>query len=482
MKKRNIIILSVMLLMPFMAGAQALKGSYFLDNSINRNKMNPAFTPRSNYFQLPVLGHTNIGLVSNMDMTTFLYPSNGELVTFLHRSISTEQFAKAMPKHPHLDMEATTNILSLGFYSKKRSYWTFDLGVRSGIDIDLPADLFLFLKKGTGSTGQTFNIANINAYAHASVQASVGYSRNIFHGFRAGMKARLIAPLAYAGLNLEKVTLTTGYDKWRVETEGNVLTAMHGFEAEVSEGEESPEMSFDVNDMIKNKVLAGFGYSFDFGVEYVVDFDTIFDGITVSAAVTDLGKIHYSPEAVNYFSTKGAIDWVGFQDISIDDPNTDAALDDLKDKSDDLMNLKEEANPGKFARSTMPSVYAGVEVPFLWRRMSLGLLYSGRFSHSYYRQELTASCNITPFRWFALGINYSFLNSTQTMGWILELTPRAGFNFFVGGDYIPMTWAKAPLLAEKLDDPNGEYKLPLSMRMNLQFGLSLALGSKYGRK
>ena len=83
MKRKNIIILAIALLMPFVAGAQALKGSYFLDNSLNRNKMNPAFAPRSNYFQIPVMGNLGMGLVSNLDIPTFLYPMNGELVTFL---------------------------------------------------------------------------------------------------------------------------------------------------------------------------------------------------------------------------------------------------------------------------------------------------------------------------------------------------------------------------------------------------------------
>ena len=71
MKSKNIIIMAALLLMPFMAGAQALKGSYFLDNSLNRNKMNPAFTPRSNYVQIPGIGNISAGMMSNLDVHTF---------------------------------------------------------------------------------------------------------------------------------------------------------------------------------------------------------------------------------------------------------------------------------------------------------------------------------------------------------------------------------------------------------------------------
>ena len=56
MKNRYIAIAVLLLLVPMLAGAQALKGSYFIDNSMNRHRMNPAFTPRANYLQLPAVG------------------------------------------------------------------------------------------------------------------------------------------------------------------------------------------------------------------------------------------------------------------------------------------------------------------------------------------------------------------------------------------------------------------------------------------
>ena len=53
----------------------------------------------------------------------------------------------------------------------------------------------------------------------------------------------------------------------------------------------------------------------------------------------------------------------------------------------------------------------------------------------------------------------------------------------MGGDYLPMGWAKAPILENFLGQTGLEeyYMLPLSLRFNLQVGVSLALGSKYGK-
>ena len=127
MKTHKLIIIAAVLLMPFMAGAQALKGSYFIDNSLNRNKMNPAFAPRSNYFQMPALGNLSAGVMSNLDVPTFLYPMNGELVTFLNSQVSVKQFERALPNHPHFDAETSANLINFGFYTKQNSFWTLTL-------------------------------------------------------------------------------------------------------------------------------------------------------------------------------------------------------------------------------------------------------------------------------------------------------------------------------------------------------------------
>ena len=135
MKSFRTLILAILLLIPFAAGAQALKGSYFLDNSINRNKMNPAFAPRANYVQIPAVGNLSAGAMSNLDIPTFLYPMDGGLATFLHPSVSVEQFDKALPKYPHLDAEVSANLVNFGFYTKRKSFWTFDVAVNAALII-----------------------------------------------------------------------------------------------------------------------------------------------------------------------------------------------------------------------------------------------------------------------------------------------------------------------------------------------------------
>lgn len=476
---KKIFITVTIALMPLLAGAQVLKGSYFLDSSMNRHEMNPAFTPRANYFQMLGIGNLGLGAMTNLDVPTFFYPRNGELLTFLHKDVSVAEFDKALPKFPHLDVDFNTTLLGFGFYTKRLSYWTFDIDTRVNLDVDLPRDLFMFMKKGTGTSGQSFNLGNINAYAMAGLQASLGYSREIFKGFRAGIKARVIAPLAYAGLNLENVRLDTAKDKWTITTEGYAHAAVQGVDMSIPQGETMPSMAFDLNKMLANKVLAGLGFSFDLGVEYTLKLGTLFDGLSVSAAVTDLGTINYKKDAVSSFETGGSVEWAGFQDIALDNTDFEASLNEfVENAKTELLNLKESSKKDAFSRSTMPRFYLGAEMPFLKNTMSVGLLYSARVSHSYTRQELTVSYNLNPCKWFALGVNYSFLNTAHTMGFIFELTPKWGPAFYIGADYLPISWTKAPILM----GDGGFNMMPLSMRLNLNFGLALHLGSKHLKK
>ena len=475
MKKNNILVALVLLMIPALAGAQALKGSYFLDNSLNRHELNPAFAPRADYFQLFGIGNMGFGAMTNLDMPSLLYPKDGKLVTFLHPSVSMNEFNRSFPKNPHFDVDLRTTLFGFGFYTKNKAYWTFDIDVKTNLDVDLPGDLFRFVKAGTGLGTNSYNIGNINGYFTAGLQASLGYSRDFFKGFRAGMKARVIAPMGYAALNLENVRLTTSEDKWNIKTDAYVHAALKGLEVSLPEGELMPSYGFDTQKLLTSGVVAGFGYSFDFGAEYVLSVGSIFDGLAVSAAVTDLGLIHYHNDAVSSLESHGSLDWEGINIESIDNFDPEAFFNDFAEKAkEEFVNLSQMEHKGAFVRSTMPSFHVGVEMPFLKRSMSVGLLYSSRLSHSYARNELTVSYNLNPCKWFALGLNYSFLNTARTMGFIFELTPRVGPTFYIGCDYIPASFAR-------LDAIPVVGMMPMAFRLNADFGIAFHVGGKNTR-
>lgn len=490
MKKNSVFLTVLLMMLPFLAGAQVLKGSYFLENSINAHKMNPAFAPRANYFQLVAVGNTGLGLNSNLNLSTFLYPVDGKLGTFMHPDVSVAQFDKNLPNHLSMDMDFNTTFLSFGWFNKNKAFWNFTLDAEVMADIDLPSDLFMFMKKGPGMNGERYNIGNVNAYAMGNVRASLGWSRELAKGFRAGLKVRAVLPVAYAGLNLEDVSLYASSEKWKINTEGYLHTALQGLTIDQQEdGAITPE--FDLYRMLANRVLAGTGYSVDLGFQYTLEAGCIFDGLNVSAAVTDLGQIFYKSNSVSAYTTSGSYEWEGLKDVMLEDVDVDKIVDDVTEGLKGLVNLSEKDVDGRFVKSTMPSVYAGVEVPFLWRKMSVGLLYSARFSHSYARQELTASYNLTPCRWFALGLNYSFFNTRNSMGAMLEFTPKVGPTLYLGVDYFPTEYIDAPILENMLGEAPSFIKpvtgflgvdswpMVTNVNLNVNFGIAFNMGSKY---
>ena len=449
MKKIVLAIISVVL--PLVCGAQALTGSYFLDNSLNRHELNPAFAPRADYVQFLGVGSTGFRWNSNIGLSSLCYPVDGKLATFLHPGVSISDIEKALPTNPATSMEYSSTILGFGFYTANKSFWTFDLDVCSTGEALLPRDLFMFFKKGTGVSKQSFNIGKHGLDVYAGFEVSVGYSRNIFNGLRVGAKARLIAPLAYASMNVEEVTLETAPDKWALTTDGYLHTALNGVNFS------RPADEIDWSQLLKGNGFSGFGYSFDFGAEYVLELGTLVDGLSVSAAVTDLGLIHYKNDAISTYRSKGYVEWTGIQDI--------------ENVKNDLMSFSLIENEGAFTRSTLPSVHVGVEMPFLKRLMSVGLLYSARIGRSYTSNELMVSYNLNPCDWFALGVNYSFMSWANALGFLMEFTPRVGPAFYVGCDYFPTEFAPVSYMSVIKT-------LPMSMNLSLNFGLAVHIGGK----
>jgi hypothetical protein len=389
---------------------------------------------------------------------------NGQVYTFLNKNVSLEQFDAALAGNPHFDVATDINLINFGFKGGEKGFWTVDLGMRVNADMDLPRDLFIFMKKGTGTSG-TYNIGAVHANAAVSMQAALGYSRDLsdlVEGLRVGAKARAILPVAYLGLDLNTVSLTTSPEKWTVKTDGTFNAAMKGLEMTDASGELEPSVNGFGG-------LAGFGFSVDLGAEYKLDFDGFINGVAFSAAVTDLGAVSYSADAVQAYGTNGQMDWTGLS-ISLEEGAMDDAMAELENEFGNLLSLNKLGNASKLSRSTLPSFYLGAEMPFLNNTMSIGALYSARKSYVATRNELTLSYNLTPSKGFSLGVNYSFLNTTKTLGAILELHPKAGPCFFIGSDYFFFEKAKLP------DSELPIQYIPMSWRFNVHFGLAVALG------
>lgn len=477
------------------AGAQALTGSYFLDNSLYRNRLNPAFVPRASYFGLSVLTNTGVDVYGSIGVSDVLYPKDGQLYTFLNENVSTEEFAKNLAKYPGLDLGVNTDILNFGFFTSPYSFWNFNLGVKVNASVGVPRDILMIAKDGTSTTGNTFKLNNFYADADAFAYAALGYSHNFEEkvpGLSFGFKARFYVSVAHVGLDLNNTTMTLSGDRWAIDANatGTVACPYLRIEQSASNGSgssvsPSPDGSYDGGGSdggdgtgsgvsapdfkldIKKLRPAGYGFSVDLGFEYRLSTGSAMDGLSFSVSAIDVGGIFYDKKDMQSLKSKADVNYVGAEDLTLDGTaDFNEILNGLKDDALEIANFEEVESSDLFLR-TCPKVYAGVEMPFAGDRMSVGLLYSGMFGRSKVINELTVSYNLNPCRWFNLSLNWSFLNNWKTLGWIMEFSPRGGVDFFIGTDY---TFFE---VMPKYYAPVGK------LWTNTRFGLNFMVGSKH---
>ncbi|MGM9736711.1 MAG: DUF5723 family protein [Candidatus Cryptobacteroides sp.] len=451
------------------AGAQALTGSYFLDNSLMRNRLNPAFTPRANYFGIPAISNLGVGVYGNFGVSDLLYPKDGQLYTFLNSNVTSEEFAKKIAKYPGIDLDFNTDILNFGFYTSEKAFWSVDVGIKANASVGIPRDFLLFLKNGMDVTGQqtVYSMKGFNMFADASAYVSVGHSRdlsNIVKGLKVGAKFKFYVSMASIGMDLGNSTLSLSNDKWTVNADatGQIASSFFRVEPSAAEG----EMASFKTDFSKLKP-AGYGFSFDLGAEYRLSIGCPVDGMTFSLSLLDLGGIFYNGANVQNLKSQGSASFEGMGEISLDENmNFNEALEGIKDDFLAIADFEEIAGSG-FSVATGPQLYAGVEMPFLHDIMSVGLLYNAKFGRRSTINELTLSYNLTPCKWFNFGLNWSFLNSWKTLGWVIEFSPKSGVDFFIGSDYT--FFQVMP-----------QYFLPVDKAwVNARFGLNFMIGSKH---
>lgn len=461
--RKYIYIYLVLMMLPLSIYGQALRGSYFFDSSLQRVKMNPAFAPKTNFVNVPVIGDLSLNLNSNIGVSNFLFPYNGELYTYLNENVPTQEFLAMMPDYPRIQGALDMDLLGAGFYIGKKGFVTVDVGLRTNLRMDVPTDLFVFLKEGMSRP--TYNLKDFSIRQDAYVQVSGGYRRDmsdIVPGLSVGAKVKLLIGADRVDMRINNAELAMNQDKWQLTTDAEGTIYGKGVQfVEPEDDDQVPSIKLDP----ENLGIAGFGLAVDLGAEYKMELDIpVIDGVNFSASVVDLGTIFYSEDAVTKLHSQGTASFEGLTDINaqfdIDESLRKIAADFMA-----LANFEEVPADKGGSGALTPKAYVGVEAPMLNNLMSVGLLYS----YVYGISELTASYNLKVGDKFNAGLNYSFLSTAKTLGLILEFVPRNGVAIFLGTDYLNMNYTPQGLPVDKVI-------------MNAKFGISATFGSKFVKR
>lgn len=198
-----------------------LRTSYFMNGSTQRYELNPALSPLRGYLALPVVGDLYTSLETNfLSADNFFYPNsegNG-VVTYMHKSVSAEQFLSKLSDVNYLEFGLNDQIFGMGNYFKG-GFWSFGVRLRSENNIDIPKDFFALTK--TLSQG-SYDISGMGIESNNFIEASLGYTFPVQDVFTLGVRAKVLLGLAQVSAKIDKLNVEIGEESYRAEMAGSV--------------------------------------------------------------------------------------------------------------------------------------------------------------------------------------------------------------------------------------------------------------------
>ncbi|MBD5225183.1 MAG: hypothetical protein HDS68_04340 [Bacteroidales bacterium] len=441
-----------------------------------RHQLNPAFAPENNYVSIPALGNFGVGAASNIGVNTFIYKKpDGQLTTFMNSSVSSDEFLNKLHKNNHLTANINMTLLSCGFRAFN-GYNTVTISTRAELGANLPKDLFTFMKVGMTGPSTSYNFENVRVRANAYAELALGHQRKITNELSAGAKVKFLFGLGHLDARINTMDVHMSDNLWSVRAKGEMnIAAGSGLyvptNKESGKDLDKPDMYNQIDyDGIEynNFGLAGFGLGFDLGATY--DMHQFVEGLTLSAALTDIGFISWNN---NHKAVTPATQWTfnGFSNIALDsdqpdyeqnklDEQFDNIFDDLKDCTN-FERVSDGGSSRTTALATTLAIGAEYQMPF-YKGLTGGFLFSQRMGGCFSWTEGRFYANVKPTDWFDCSINYGAGSFGSSFGWLVNFHPK-GFTFFIGSDH--QFFNITPQFA-----PVGKANANLTLGMSVNFG------------
>lgn len=446
---KKIVLIFVSMLVALSASAQ-LRTAYFMDGSYFRTDMNPALIPTRGYVALPVISGTGVAMNSNfLSLENFVYNRDGQTVLALDSRVSESEFLGKLPEVNKLGINADVNILGIGFVSKG-IFWNFGVKARVNGELSIDKDVFRMLKQ---LGNKTYDVSHTSVDATAFTEVYLGTCLSVTDWLRIG--ARLKGLIGVANLSMSDTQTSavvtseevSGMMRGKLHLNGVMVDPNYAVGSKIENIEDLMDWS-----LVGQNIKSG-GFGIDLGAEARL----FKEKLRVSAAITDLGFIKWSgktqavAEHYSYFNYRGV--------------DFDSGEADVDSDSSTLM----VASDGKSHTQRLNcTLNLGAEYNLLNNHIAVGLLSHTEFRQTHTISELTASVNFRLGSSFTTTVSHTFCgrNRPGIYGFALNAHP-AGFNIFVGMDYIDSKYAKVA----------GSIFVPKSAKsLNFYFGLGFNLG------
>lgn len=455
---RKSFLAAAMLLVTVASYAQSSSSAYFLEGYNQRYQLNPAFAPERQVFMaIPALSNIQVDAQSSIGLANFLYESEsypGMLTTFMSPDIDAKRFLDDMPDVAQINIGLNMDILALGV-GGKNGFTTFNVKMRNNEQVNLPKELFRFMKASMSADDYLIENLNINTITY--MEASLTHSHKIGDNLHIGLGLKFLEGVAYADMTVNEIDIKLHENEWSVKSNGTIKASIPGATYKLDPNTQS----FDgMDEFAFKKVPASYGFAVDLGAEY--DFKDIINGLKLSASATDLGFIAW--ENMNTFATNNnePVRFQGFNNYDVNGDNSDEAFDQMNDDFNDMVRLYETGTVDQKERVALNATFrvgAEYELPFAkWISIGELLTYrSGLFPYKESRTSLTLASG-----WIDLTGNAAISTMGSTLGVMLNFHP-GGLNLFVAVDHL-----KAELNPQYI--PLHDFGVNFSVGMNFAFG------------
>ncbi|MBQ5889227.1 MAG: hypothetical protein IIW77_08160 [Bacteroidaceae bacterium] len=439
------------------AGAQALRTGYFLDGYAYRYRLNPALMNDQNYLSFPLLGEMNLKTAGNLGLADVLYdtPDGKNLVTFMHPTIDAEDFLGNINKNNAIAVDYDMTLLSTGFFAFG-GYNTLDIGLHSHSSVNIPYDMFKFMKTLGGGT---YSLGNMNVATRNYIDVAIGHSHKIGKDLTIGARFKVLLGAAYANLMVERMNAELTGERWMIDAKGALSAAYGG------------SFTYDENGMLEgfgeNIVpgLNGLGMGIDLGVTYDLS-NVLTKGLVVSASITDLGYMKWNNVSMAGFDPEPYV-FDGFENVGTSAGQGESVDEQMEAIGRDLQDMFVLADQGvaDVSENLSSTLHIGLEykMPF-YDKLSAAILYSNRFDEVYPYHQFSLMVNLAPVNWFSLAVSGTTSSMGMGFGAIANIH-CTGFNIFVGSDCF-------------IGKVNKQY-IPLdNMNANVAVGINIPFGKK----
>ena len=435
---------------------------YFLNGWSQRHTLNAAFAPQYSYFSLPILGGVEVSVNANVGLSTFLYPSidptNLKPMLIMNKNVDASLFLNKLDPFTYINEGLNLNLLSLGFYTKQNSFWSFDIYLKEKLNVNIPKDLFKLMKSGMTSSTNYFDLKNLGINQTNYLQASLGYSRDILSNLRVGLNAKLLVGISSERMKYTQFDVNLNQTAFSVNSAGqlDVISNMVSFNKDANNYYDLANPVFHASSIKPS----GYGFAGDIGVTYKP-----IQKLTLAAGINDLGFISWNAASIKHGVAESNFSFAGFNNLTVSDSIT-AQLNQLQTDASNLIKFKESALskniidnlPYKINVSAEYSIFGNEKHDIL-----VGLLYQNINQPNMNINDLVGALTFKPFSWLSLSGTYEVTNRNfNRYGAAINISP-SWINLFIASDYI------VPKL-------NPQY-IPLeNAQFNIAFGGSISLG------